>query len=220
MKEILCFFGNISGFLKRYKQYPEENSYIYPDGGSYIFRKLFYFSSSSINGNKRKKEQLMVYREKDFFYYAYVHKLDNGRSIGIGIISEKICPQFDNLFDEFRLIVNKMANPEQNNRELILKKKKKKLVTTGQSFLDRHVDLDIFIRELEENIEQCFNDGKKPPLRSKLGINEKDVVYCSLCYSTSEWIVQQIEMGYHQVCIIPKEWADSTKYYDFVKKKI
>lgn len=206
MKDILCFFGNIGGFFKRYSQYPDEKDHIYPEDGSCVFRRVFkMISCSAINRHKKEKEQLWIHRENDLLYYAYVHKLDNHRYIGIGVISDKICAKYDELYQFFNSVVRKMADTNQNNQELIIKRKQGKLITTGERFIDRHVDLDLFIKRFDKDIKNCFMNASKPPVQNRNTRTIKDIVFCSLKYISSNWIEERIQEGYNDLSILSSE---------------
>lgn len=169
----------------------------YPQDGFTIFKYMFQMA----HGN----EQIMICREESNLYYAYVLKLSNGERVGIGLVSNKISNDYYNLLKSFRSILKQLSDEEL----VIVKNSKLKLVLSKESFKEKHVNLDIFIRTHKLSI-----NGESIPV-AEIDVPKDDVVRCELGKKSSSWIVEQIKAGYHKVFITVE--PSSSKPFNFHK---
>lgn len=182
----MYFFKKRNGFWGHYEQYPS--------GSEDSFRKIIRDMPHS------KHEIILVRRFDDRIYYIYLCPLNKREVIGIGIISDYYCLDFEQLIISFRIVVENIIK-----EKVIIKKNGKTYAFKPNSLSDEHVIIDIFLRKNDMRINGDSVNS------ANLSISKSDVVECVFEERGSAWIVEQLTGGYHNINI---SYSGNTKYRD------
>lgn len=161
---------------------------IYPNDIDGVIRKYM----SKVNA----LEELIIHRENGLLVYLYVVNLRVSTKIGLCILSDKLCSDICGLIRYFQTV----------SKELF----KQRLLQSSSFFFphnqikNNRVLIDIFLREKQESLDKLFFKSKNVPAL-KIDIQKNDIVPCVWGEHDSQWILSQIETGYHNIFIILKE---------------
>lgn len=176
---------------------------IYPNDIDDVIRKYM----SKINA----LEELIIHRENGLLVYLYVTKAGSSNTIGLCILSDRLCSDIGSLISYFQTISKDLYNQG--------------LVQSSSFFFPhnqikkKRVLIDIFLREKQESLDKLFLKSKNIPAL-KIDIQKNDVVPCIWGEHDSQWILSQIEIGYHNVFILLKENKSYLYEKFFVLKSI
>ena len=169
----------------------------YPQDGSTVYKTLF------CEAQRHKcNKLLLIERGNDLLHYVYVMKLADGGRIGIGLAHDRICKDFNLLLNFFDKLLQELAT-----EEFFIKKSKKlySLLYTNMGKRDyAKVRLDIFLQEKDSEIDGAFVDAIPVPMAS-LAVAQNQTVVESLNRKKSEWFVDRLKQGYHNVYIYLQE---------------
>lgn len=176
----IFLFGQFRWSWWRFTQYPKDNTT--------VFKTLW--------KDAKHNEQFLIHREGDLLYYTYIFSIGYAQRLGIGIVSNKMYLNFP---DTFKAIKEQMAN----SRVTIMQSKYGDIVSTGKSFDNSRVDIDILIRdELNNLILNTFDTGTELP-PPNIDISKQDIVTCNLEEKATSWIINKIQEGYHNLYVTP-----------------
>lgn len=166
---------------------------IYPQIESQIFQGVICLFDPD------EDEQIFIHRDGEKVYYVYLWRLSRFDYISLGLLTNKLCSDYDDLQKTFRTFVKNMA--DNNLCVYITKEGKIKLSSYNiQKQPRQRTLLDINIKELKNQFaERQKKWDNLPP--QKLGILKSDIVPCILGNQDSLWIVTQVTSGYRNVCI-------------------
>ena len=197
----LCIFKASNRFWG-YEQYPQNHLDIY--------RKL-----NSEAKRIGSKERILIHRENNQLHYAYIRNLGYGQKIGIGLTDDRIFKDINSLFALFRTLSEELAK-----EELILKNRKasNQYKLSGESLTDRQtqIKLNIFINKISVYLGKQFAGAIKLPSAS-LAIAREDVVIDSIQRRDSNWFIERIKEGYHNIYISPQYELKPTTLFDSIK---
>lgn len=161
---------------------------IYPNDIDDVIRKYM----SKVNA----LEELIIHRENGLLVYLYVVNLGVSSKIGLCILSDKLCSDIGGLICYFQTISKELC------KQGLLQSSS--FFFPHNQFKNKRVLIDIFLREKQESLDKLFSKSKNVPAL-KIDIQKNDVVPCVWGKHDSQWILSQIETGYHNVFIILKE---------------
>lgn len=184
------------------KSYPYRYN-IYPNDIDDVIRKYM----SKVNA----LEELIIHRENGLLVYLYVVNLGISSKIGLCILSDKLCSDIGGLICYFQTISKELC--------------KQGLLQSSSFFFphnqlkNKRVLIDIFLREKQKSLDKLFSKSKNVPAL-KIDIQKNDVVPCVWGEHDSQWILSQIETGYHNVFILLKENKSNLHEKFFLLNKI
>lgn len=169
----------------------------YPQDSSAVYKKLFYEAQ-----RHKCNKLLLIERRDNLLHYVYVVKLADGGRIGIGLAHDRICKDFNLLLNFFDKLLQDLAT-----EEFFIKKSKELyfLLYTNIGKRDyARVRLDIFLQEKDGEIDDAFVDAIPVP-QASLAVARNLTVVESLNRKKSEWFIERLKGGYHNVYIYLQE---------------
>lgn len=160
---------------------------IYPNDIDDVIRKYM----SKVNA----LEELIIHRENGLLVYLYVVNLGVSSKIGLCILSDKLCSDICDLIRFFQTISKELCGQRLLQSSFFF---------PHSQIKNKRVLIDIFLREKQESLDKLFSKSKNVPAL-KIDIQKNDVVPCVWGEHDSQWILSQIETGYHNIFVILKE---------------
>ena len=144
----------------------------------------------------KQYEQLFIHRIGDRLYLLYCLRVAKRKRIGIGLVTDKMPTDYQDLILMFRNMLSLMAS-----EKLLVRQHRLRYKTVRGKLKNNRVNFDIFIRTQTKKIE-----GRKKirwvnlPM-AQLDVSKADVVRCNLENRDSEWISNLLRAGYHNIYI-------------------
>lgn len=157
-------------------------------------------------------EQVYIQRKNDKLYYTYVRYFSQTQCFGFCIVSDRLCSDFEKLFETFRYLFSEMLK----NGYCVESKKPNTYELTSKDLQSQRVALRFLIEDYQDKVNEFFKESVEIPVAS-ISVSKEDVVDCSLEKRNSAWITDKIKRGYYNVCIVPCEQSPINKSFkDFI----